>query len=106
MIFGYKLNTNFYENNQILIKTVQKFRMIRNQSYFDYYAYLANDFKSEGDLNSYFSNFMKNRIGLTKHTERRVKVTGIKFGVDLSQYMIKIKVKDKTISLKVWQNII
>lgn len=99
-VFGYKLNTNFYENNQILIKTVQKFRMIRNQSYFDYYAYLANDFKNEGDLNSYFSNFMKNRIGLTKHTERRVKATSIKFGVDLSQYMIKIKVRGQDDKLK------
>ena len=106
-VYGYKLNTNFYENNQILIKTVQKFRLIRLKTYLDYYMELAEKFKykgsSEQNLEDYFSTFMKNRIGLAKHTERRVRVTGINFRVNLQTFTFKLKQRgskeEKTISM-------
>ena len=92
-VYGYKVNTNFYDNNEILIKTVQKFRMVRTDTYLDYYLYLKDgkQFKSSEDLDNYFEKFMRNRIGLARHTEKRVKVTGLRFDVDITKFEFELK---------------
>ena len=94
-VSGFKVNTNFYEGNQILIKTVQKFRMVREQSYFDYYQYKIsnNNFNCAEDFYEYFQLFIKNRCGLAKHTEKRVRINSIKFNQNLHEFKFPRKRK-------------
>lgn len=93
-VSGYKVSTNFYDNNEILVKTVQKFRMLREQTYLDYYKYLSNKFNSEESINTYYGTFIKNRCGLAKHTERRVKISSVIFGVNIMEFKFSMKKKD------------
>lgn len=100
-VYGFKVNTNIYQNKEILVKTIQKFRMIRSDTYLDYYLYVYQKMNNEENLIKYFDTFMKNRQGLARHTERRVKVTSVRYNVDISEFTFKMKIKgeEKMISM-------
>lgn len=94
-VSGYKVSSNFYDNNEILVKTVQKFRMIREQSYLDYYLYKKNQgyFRSNEEFETYFNSFIKNRCGLSRHTEKKIRINLLIYNVNIDEYKFQRKEK-------------
>jgi hypothetical protein len=74
-VSGYKISTNFYENEVILLKAVQKYRMVRSETFYDFYVKIKEEFYNNPmRAGEEFRRFAKGRQGLTIYSENKIQI--------------------------------
>lgn len=72
---GVKIVPNFYDGSKMLCKGVQRFRMLRTQTYWDVWTY----FESTNNQKAKFYEECKGKQGFTMYSERNIKIDDIDF---------------------------
>lgn len=76
---SYKFVTGIYENDNIFMKIVPKYRMIREETYYDRYQYLCSQCQNIIEVNTHFAQLCKGRSGITTYSYDRIRIDEVIF---------------------------
>lgn len=86
-VSGIKIITNFHDQQQMLCKAVQKFRMLRKQTYLDLWKWCLENHGR--DCQSAYYNYCIGKEGFTIYSEKNIKIDGVEFNITPATYYIK-----------------
>ena len=86
-VSGIKINTNFYDRKFMLCKAVQKFRMLRKETYYDLWNHCKNNFGN--NCNKMFSEYTFGKEGLTLYSDRNIKIDDVDYKLSPATYFIE-----------------
>jgi len=81
-VSGFKVVTGFYDQMQMLCKTVQKFRMLRKQTYLDLWKWCIDN--SGKECQRSFYDYCIGKEGFTIYSEKNIKIESIEFNLNPS----------------------
>ncbi len=85
-VSGIKIVTNFYDQQKMLCKAVQKFRMLRKQTYLDLWKYCLENYGR--DCQKMFYNFCIGKEGFTIYSEKNIRIDTVEFNYSPATFYI------------------